>query len=94
MKIFAFYLPQYHTIPENDKWWGTGFTEWTNVKKALPLFHKHNQPRIPLNQNYYNLLDDKTLFWQSELLHKYKTHMADVLEPFVSLPIIKYEQAY
>ncbi len=72
MKIFAFYLPQYHTIPENDKWWGTGFTEWTNVKKALPLFHKHNQPRIPLNQNYYNLLDDKTLFWQSELLHKYK----------------------
>lgn len=72
MKIFAFYLPQYHTIPENDAWWGEGFTEWTNVKKAKPLRLYHHQPRIPYNQNYYNLLDKNTLIWQSELMKQYK----------------------
>ncbi|NHB58721.1 glycosyl transferase [Acinetobacter sp. 194] len=72
MKIFAFYLPQFHTITENDLWWGKGFTEWTNVKKSKPLFFKHNQPRIPLNENYYNLLNKETLLWQAELLKKYK----------------------
>jgi len=71
MKIFAFYLPQFHTIPENNKWWGENFTEWVNVKKSSPLFPNHNQPRIPFNQNYYNLLDKETLIWQSELLKKY-----------------------
>ncbi|MBP9950113.1 MAG: glycoside hydrolase family 99-like domain-containing protein [Negativicutes bacterium] len=72
MKIFAFYLPQYHTIPENDAWWGKGFTEWTNVKKATPLYHKHNQPRVPLNKNYYDLSNHKTLEWQADLLKEYK----------------------
>ncbi|MBR4267262.1 MAG: glycoside hydrolase family 99-like domain-containing protein [Bacteroidales bacterium] len=71
IKIFALYLPQYHTIPENDKWWGMGFTEWTNVKKSKPLFKGHNQPRIPLNNNYYNLLDDNTFKWQIGLAKKY-----------------------
>ena len=71
MKIIAFYLPQFHAIPENDEWWGEGFTEWVNVKNARPLFDGHNQPRIPLHNNYYNLLDQTTLQWQTDLANQY-----------------------
>lgn len=71
MRIIAFYLPQFHSIPENDEWWGKGFTEWVNVKKAKPLFPGHQQPVIPLNENYYNLLDSKTISWQINLAKKY-----------------------
>lgn len=67
MKIIAFYLPQYHAIPENDEWWGKGFTEWTNVKKAVPVVKGQVQPKVPLNDNYYCLLDDEVKKWQTEL---------------------------
>ena len=71
MKIIAFYLPQFHEIPENNEWWGKGFTEWTNIKAARPLFEGHQQPIVPLNDNYYNLLDNNTIKWQIELAKKY-----------------------
>ncbi len=71
MKIVTMYLPQYHRIPENDEWWGEGFTEWTTVSKGEALFEGHTQPRIPLKQNYYNLLSRKTMEWQSKLMQEY-----------------------
>lgn len=71
MKIIAWYLPQFHETPENNEWWGEGFTEWTNVKKAQKYQPEQNQPRIPLGNNYYNLLDNSTKHWQIDLAKKY-----------------------
>lgn len=71
MKLLAFYLPQFHEIPENNDAWGNGFTEWTNTKKSRPLYKGHYQPREPLNDNYYNLLDPKVMEWQSNLALSY-----------------------
>lgn len=74
MKVIAYYLPQFHEIEENNKWWGKGFTEWTNVKKSKPLYKGHNQPIQPLNDNYYNLLDKETVKWQAELAGNYNIY--------------------
>lgn len=74
MKIIAYYLPQFHTIPENDQWWGKGFTEWVNVKNAKPLFPGHNQPIIPYKNNYYSLDNDQVIKWQIELAKKYNVY--------------------
>jgi hypothetical protein len=67
IKPIAFYLPQFHEIPENNDAWGNGFTEWVNVKKAKKYYDWQRQPRVPLNNNYYNLLEKSTLEWQCEL---------------------------
>ncbi len=71
MKAIAMYLPQFHSIPENDQWWGEGFTEWTAAKGAGKLFNEHYQPREPLDDNYYNLLQKKTMEWQADLALKH-----------------------
>ena len=69
MKIICMYLPQYHAFPENDSWWGKGYTEWTAVKRGTPLYKGHKQPRVPLGENYYDLDKDgvETLRWQAKL---------------------------
>ncbi|MBQ8133031.1 MAG: glycoside hydrolase family 99-like domain-containing protein [Clostridia bacterium] len=71
LSFIAMYLPQYHTTPENDQWWGKGFTDWTTVKTSEPLFEGHRQPRIPLGEHYYDLSKVEEIRQQAIIAKKY-----------------------
>lgn len=71
VRLLAMYFPQFHAIAENDEWWGKGFTDWVNVRKARPLFAGHHQPRVPLGGRYYDQSRKETLAWQIDLARRH-----------------------
>lgn len=71
VKTLSMYLPQYYQNADNDEWWGEGFTDWTAVRAARPVFDGHRQPKSPRNGNYYNLLEKSVMEWQAGLMKKY-----------------------
>jgi lipopolysaccharide biosynthesis protein len=73
-RFVAFYLPQYHAIPENDLWWGQGFTDWDNVRRSRPLFAGHYQPREPEQDRYYDLSKVENIRWQIDLARAHNVY--------------------
>ncbi len=71
VSLLAFYFPQFHAIPENDTWWGPGFTDWVNVRRARAQFPGHNQPRVPLADRYYDQSRKETVAWQIDLARRH-----------------------
>ena len=75
VRAIAIYLPQFHRVPENDAWWGEGFTEWTNVRRARPMFAGHQQPHVPHpDVGYYDLADDSVLERQAAMARRHGIH--------------------